>query len=255
MADELEERDPRFTDVDSVFHLAAERNPTDAEGHAQSLALTQRLCQAAICYQIPRFIYLSSQSVYGTIRPTPWVETLSPSPESSYAMAKWAGEQLTTMAGQISGVSRVTSVRLARLYGAADGLRWDEVPHKFIREAMLGNPLNITGGKQVFDLLHIRDALRALVMLLDNPPAILEPVYNIGGGNPTNIMQVAEAAVTAAHRRAHTGSVIHLQPDNVPRQVFGMDCSRFQRDTGWQPSITLDQAMDELAQRVDLGGT
>jgi nucleoside-diphosphate-sugar epimerase len=247
MAGEVENRDSRFADVDAVFHLAAERNPLDCAGHAQSLALTRLLCEAAIHYQHPRFIYLSSQSVYGAGLPTPWTERLPPAPESTYGMDKWAGEQMTAMVGRMSGASRATSLRLARLYGAADGLRWNELPHKFLRAAMNGDTLTILGGGQVFDLLHIRDAVRALLSLLENKSAAWEPVYNVGGCAPVSITRIAESAVAAAGHRGRTGACIDYKPMNACGQSFGMDCSLFARDTEWQPAIALDQAMDELA--------
>lgn len=246
LTDELEERDTRFSDVDAIFHLAMERNPADSASHARNVALTRQLSTAAICYHIPRFVHVSSQSVYGTTQPPLWSEDLPVSPENTYAMGKWAGEQMTAMVSALSHATRATSVRLARLYGAADGLRWSELPHKFARDAMMGSPLSIFGGKQVFDLIHVRDAVNALLRLLDSTLPTWEPVYNIGGCSPVTISEIAEAAIAAAGRIGRTGSFCDITPSDVPGQQFGMDCSLFQRDTGWCPSIFMEQAMDEL---------
>jgi len=250
LTDELEERDAQFSDVDAIFHLAMERNPADSASHARNAALTRQLSTAAICYHIPRFVHVSSQSVYGSIQPPPWSEDLPVDPGNTYAMSKWAGEQMTIMVSALSNVTRATSVRLARLYGAADGLKWSELPHKFARDAMMGSPLPIIGGKQVFDLLHIRDAVNALLLLLDGTLPTWEPVYNVGGCSPVTISEIAGAAIAAACRIGCTGSFMDVKPGNAPGQLFGMDCSRFQRDMGWRPSVSMDQAMDELAQLI-----
>ncbi len=249
-ADELDESDARFADVDAVIHLAAERNMSDAAGHARSLELTRKLVAACARVHVPRFVFLSSQSVYGLSRPPPWTESLPPAPENTYAMDKWAGEQLVGLFSEMSRASRGVSVRLSRLYGAADGLRWSELPHKFIREAMNGAELRISGGKQVFDLLHIRDALRALMALLDMPQADWMPVYNIGGCAPVLIVELAEEAVQAAARAGQHEAPVQVVPSDAAPMRFGMDCSLFCRQSGWQPTVTLAEAMDELAARI-----
>ena len=243
---DLDLADARFADVDMVYHLAAERDMKNGAGHASSMTLTRQLVQAAAQVHLPRFVYLSSQSVYGVSRPPPWPESLSPDPANTYAMDKCAGEQLVSLLSHVSRASRSTSIRLARLYGAADGLRWSELPHKFAREAAQGAVLQISGGGQLFDLLHIRDAVLALTALLDVPQVGWAPVYNVGGGDPVSIIRLAEEAVAAARRAGCAGAAVDVQPSETPPMRFGMDCALFQSHSGWQPAITLSAAMDGL---------
>lgn len=248
--EKVDVHDARFADMDAVFHLAAERNMKDGAGHARSLEMTRQLVYAAARVHIPRFIFLSSQSVYGLSRPPPWPESLPVDPTNTYGMDKWAGEQFAAMLEEVSRASRAVSVRLGRLYGAADGLRWTELPHKFIREAMQGATLSISGGQQLFDLIHIQDAVRALMTLLNMAHGTWAPVYNISGCSPVSIVDIAQAAISAAARTGQKGARLDVKPSDEPPARYGMDCSLFTSQSGWKPVVTLDEAMDGLAEMV-----
>jgi nucleoside-diphosphate-sugar epimerase len=246
--DELQRGNARIAQLDVIFHLAAERDTQNGAGNAKSLALTQELVLAAAQVDLPRFIFISSQSIYGLMHPPPWSETAPANPSTTYSMSKWAGEQLTSALGEISRTSRGVSVRLARIYGAAKGLRWNELPHKFVREALAGKTLQVSGGEQLFDLLHIRDAVRALLSLLEIPHSSLAPVYNIGSCAPVGIIELANTAITAAHLAGGPETALRINPATDPPVRIGMDCRLFCRDSGWSPEVSLEHGLQEIAE-------
>lgn len=229
---------------DLVYHLASGRPVDTLESQADSLRATAALFEHLADNGLGSLVNVSSQSVYGLKRPPPWSEDLPPAPETPYAMMKLASEILAQSIGKISPASRVTSIRLARLYGAAPGLRWTELPHLFAQKAVVGTAITIKGGNQQFDLIHINDTIAALLALLDDQKD-WQDIYNIGGNSPFGIFEIASAAVDAARSLGLPGSEIETEI-GADASKFGMDCSRFRRDFGWAPKIGLSQAMHEL---------
>jgi nucleoside-diphosphate-sugar epimerase len=233
-------------EIDLICHLAFGRPPDGAAAIAESLARTRDLCTLISQFHVPAVVNISSQAIYGMSRPPLWTEDASPAPETPYAQAKWAAELMMQMCAQLNPVTKVTSVRLGRLYGAAPGLRWSEFPHLFAQQAMEAEPIVIRGGTQQLDLLHVHDAVDGLLALLRIPEEQWNPIYNLGSGNPCNIREIADAAVEAAVKKGSAPTQVIIQPDSV-RLAVGMDISRITQDTGWKPRITLRTAMSELA--------
>jgi UDP-glucose 4-epimerase len=141
----------------------------------------------------------------------------------------------------------VTSVRLAKLYGAAPGLPWREVPHVLAARSVAGEPLVVCGGDQVFDLLHIRDAVSALLQFARRDAVAWAPVYNVGGGAPVTLLDISLAAVDAALQIGrHPGDLQQL-PGQGPTRRFGLESRLFRDQLGWSPRVDLATAMKELA--------
>ena len=239
--------------IDTIVHCAAGRPPDGAAAIAAGLALTQQLVTDAVLFQVPKFIHVSSQAVYGLSRPPLWHESLAPAPETPYAMAKAASEAMTDSIHRLNRTSFATSLRLARLYGAAEGMRWSEIPHRFALRALAGQEIVIDGGGQRFDLLHIEDAVAALLKVVTSSPAGWKPTYNLGSGSSTGIVEIAEAAVAEARALGRTGTKITRVPaEGAPR--FGMRTERFRADFSWEPARTLPEAMREIVARAHARG-
>lgn len=232
--------------IDLVYHLASGRPVDSLESQADGLKATATLLEHLAQNGLGSLVNVSSQSVYGLKRPTPWKESLSAAPETPYAMMKWASELLTQSVGKTSPGCRVTSLRLARLYGAAPGLRWSELPHLFAQKAAAGSPITIKGGKQQFDLIHIRDAVDAMLAFLDDQRG-WQDVYNLGSNDSYGIVDIAKAAVNSARALGLAEGEIKLE-EGAENTQFGMDCGRFLRDFGWKPAVGLNEAMLELVQ-------
>lgn len=239
--------------IDAIVHCAAGRPPDGPAAIAAGLALTRQLVTDAVLFQVPKFIHISSQAVYGLSRPPLWHESLEPAPETPYAMAKAASESMTDSIHRLNRTSFATSLRLARLYGAAEGMRWSELPHRFALRALAGEEIVIDGGGQRLDLLHIEDAVAALLKVVASSPTGWEPAYNLGSGGSTGIIGIAEAAVKAADAFGRGGTKITRVPaKSVPQ--FGMRTERFRTDFSWEPARTLPEAMREIVARAHARG-
>lgn len=239
--------------IRTVIHTAGVRSPIDDDGNLMLVNVegTRRLIEAARRSQVERFIYVSTQAVYGTARKPLWSEGLPALPETVYALSKWAGELLCL---QDRGDRMQTVVlRVARVYGWGHFLRWTELPHKFAAQAVHGDALMIyAGGHERVDMVHIRDLNEAIVRACALPlPEAQRVVLNIGGGQPIAVAELARICQAAANEAglttpviAHTGS-----PNGVTRE-FGMDIRRARTQLGWSPSVSLTEGSRELIEAV-----
>jgi nucleoside-diphosphate-sugar epimerase/carbamoylphosphate synthase large subunit len=231
--------------TDLILHLASGRPPDGADVIAEGLLFTQRCIADAALHQVPAFINISSQSVYGLKRPPLWTESLTVAPDTSYGMSKAASEYMVNAAHRINKSTRATSLRLSRLFGYAEGMRWNELPHQFALRAVRGEKITIRGEKQRFDLIHINDAVDAIIRVLISNPDTWRPVYNLGCGGSAGIMEIAERAIESARNNGLNDSSIELIPSEGSMQ-FGMSMDLFRQDFDWSPRFSLEQAIDEL---------
>ncbi len=231
-------------EIDLLVNLASAR-PTDGpKAIAASLAYQMALCREAEVMGVPAIINISSRSVYANDGAHANQEDEPVEPLGSYGMMKWAVEQAVRRIGQGNPAASTTSLRLSRLYGLADGMRWTEVPHAFARKAALGETIELFGGEQGFDLLHIRDAVNAICWIADHPWPEWQETYNVAGGKVTTLREIAESANLAAREAGLPGAEIVVRPGE-DNSVMRIDTSRI-NNAGWSPAVNVQDGLQEL---------
>jgi nucleoside-diphosphate-sugar epimerase/carbamoylphosphate synthase large subunit len=238
--------------IDTILHLASGRSPDGAEAIADGLKFTEQLVTDAALFQIPAFINISSQSVYGLKQKPLWSESLPLAPETPYAMAKTASEYMVESLRRHNRPTHTTSLRLSRLYGYGEGMRWSELPHQFAHRAVKGEKLIIQGGNQRFDLIHIDDAVEAIIQVLGSDPQTWRTVYNLGCGTSIGIVEIAEHAIESAKNAGCSGASVEIVPDSNSME-FGMTMDLFQQDFNWVPRVSIKEAMDKLVSVISNG--
>lgn len=236
--------------VDTLIHLASARPPHGPAAIQESARFTQMVADTVARYQIPGVVYVSSQSVYGT-QEGPWTEETVPAPDSPYGLMKLVGEFAFESVADRSRSTGVTVIRLARLYGSAEGMRWDELPHRLAATAARNESKPTTPGGPVYDLVNIRDAVSALRAVLNAGVSPGFRRFNCGSGVAVSIEKIATVA-----RNQATGSVqgSYRGPAQDPARSSAtgvMDSSDFRRVYDWTPRETLETTMAELIAKAD----
>src|SRR3954464_5655400 len=170
------------TDLETVFHntriggivhlaailpTAAQHDPIRAT-HV-NLVGSMNLLELARSFRVPRFVFGSSLSIYGTCAPDRVVsEADRTAPEDVYGAAKLCVEQVGSALATSSGLEFV-SLRIGRVVGP--GARsttsaWRSEIFELLSAESGNIALPYTSSERVL-LVHVEDAARALVTLLD----------------------------------------------------------------------------------------
>ena len=152
-----------FTNVDYVFHLAAEsrlqpaiENPIQAV-HRNCVGTTVML-QCAREAGVKRFVYSSTSSGYGN-NPFPNVETQPDDCLNPYSASKVAAEKFCKMYSDLYGLETVV-LRYFNVFGERSPTRGQYAPviGIFQRQRDAGEPLTIVGdGTQRRDFIYVGD--------------------------------------------------------------------------------------------------
>jgi nucleoside-diphosphate-sugar epimerase len=197
-----------------VFHLAAQAGVRGSFGESFALYVrdnvlaTQRMLEAAVRSRPERFLYASSSSVYGDAPCYPTPETADCRPVSPYGMTKVATENLAAVYHRTWGVP-VMGLRFFTAYGPRQ--RPDMCFSRFFRAALTGQPLRILGdGHQLRDFTYFDDVVAGTLAAAEHGRP--GRVYNLGGGNPVELLQVVallerflEQSVEVLHLPAPVG--------------------------------------------------
>ena len=133
------------------------------------------------------------------------------------------------------------------MYGAGQktSAYYTSVINHFVDRIANGEPPIIDGaGEQSMDFVHVRDVARAVVAALDAEKA--NTPINIGTGSQTTIAELAEILIDAVGA--------DVEPIFNHREVLvSRRCRRHHprsRVLGWEPTISVDDGMAELARAV-----
>jgi nucleoside-diphosphate-sugar epimerase len=122
----------------------------------------------------------------------------------------------------------------------------------FVIATIMGKPITIYGnGKQVRDLLHVDDLVRAFQMATEQIDVTRGQVYNLGGG-PANTLSIwAEFGPLLKEltgREVVPAAWRDWRPGDQP--VFVADVSKAWREFGWAPQVSVRDGIARLVEWV-----
>ncbi len=223
-----------------------------------------QLLEACRHNPVEHLVYASSSSVYGGNRKVPFsVEDRVDSPVSLYAATKKSNELLAHAYSKLYNISS-TGLRFFTVYGPAG--RPDMFYYSATQKLVRGDTIQIFNyGNCQRDFTYIDDIVEGVFRVMrgapekatggDGLPIPPYAVYNIGGGQPVNLLDfistLQEELVCAgvlpqnydfeAHRE-----LVGMQPGDVP--VTFADSSALERDYGFTPKIGVRQGLRAFAE-------
>ena len=224
-------------DVDTCVHLAFSRRFSSNADIALSLDFSLNFYKA-VRLSGSRLINISTVGIYGQRSDFP-DESYIPSPESLYAMAKYASEVLMESVFE-EYKKDVTNVRLS---GIAQSQRILPV---FIERAKHNFPIEIKGGNQEFSWIDMSDAIEAIMALI-RFDGKWEKIYNVSLNKKRySILKLAEMVAVAAETKGLIRTPIHvIQTEEKPICV-GWNSERFIDDTGWYPKKDITETIENM---------
>ncbi len=239
---EVVERAMRGCDV--VVHFAAEthvdRSITDAAPFLRTnVEGTYRLLQAAQEHGVERFIYISTDEVYGPILEGRVDEHAPFSPRSPYAASKAAADLLTQAYYKTHSLP-TTIIRPTNIFGPG------QFPEKFIplciTNATDGLPVPIYGdGQQQRSWLYVTDLCDAIQVILQHGGE--GESYNVAGGTDYANLDTARKLLAHLGLPASLTEFVEDRPGHDRR--YAMNDAKL-RALGWQPQVSFDQGLKEV---------
>ena len=186
-----------------------------------------------------RVVYISSSEIYGAQERVPWDEGMAPSPQSPYAVSKYAGE-LYCSVRQEQGWP-ITIIRPFNVYGPGQSSK--ALIPEVINKALKGKIIRTTEGKQTREYTYVSDTVRGIYMAAKEE--VLGPI-NIGSGNEMEIREIIRKILKETGSKSRWETDIPTRPNEIMRMKCSNELARSM--IGWEPEVSFD---DGLIKAID----
>ena len=213
---------------------------------------------------VEHLVYASSSSVYGGNKKVPFsTDDRVDNPVSLYAATKKSNELFAHCYSKLYNIP-TTGLRFFTVYGPAG--RPDMAYFGFTNKLLKGDTIQIFNyGNCRRDFTYVDDIVEGIVRVMqgaperktgeDGLPVPPYAVYNIGGGQPENLLDFVNILQEELLRagvlpkdydfEAHK-QLVPMQPGDVPTTYA--DASALERDFGFTPRITLREGLRHFAE-------
>lgn len=244
-----EDLDQVFGDnsINTIIHLAARAGVRASLEdpllyNSVNVLGTANLLEYCRKFNVRRFIFGSSSSVYGINSRVPFAEDDSlENPISPYAVTKIAGENLCRIYHDAYGIG-VTVLRFFTVYGPRQ--RPEMAVHKFVRQINKGKPIPFYGdGQSSRDYTYITDIIDGIMACLerDNGFAII----NLGDSRTITLKQMVNMIEEVLGKKTKL-TRLPMQPGDVPVTYANIDKAR--RMLGYRPRVIMEEGLIKFAQ-------
>ncbi|MBN2188301.1 MAG: NAD-dependent epimerase/dehydratase family protein [Chitinispirillaceae bacterium] len=239
-----------------VYHLAAYA----AEGlshfikkfnYENNLIGSINLINASVNHGVKCFVFTSSIAVYGKGQ-LPMTEEMTPVPEDSYGIAKFAVEQELKATKELFGLDYVI-FRPHNVYGERQNIgdKYRNVIGIFMNQIMQGKPLSIFGnGEQSRAFSYIGD----VAPIIGKAPLVekaYNQVFNIGADVPYSVNKLTEVVAKAM---GVTPDVKHFPARNEVLHAYS-DHTKTKEFFNYQAKTDLEQGISKMAQWAKEAGS
>ena len=232
---------------DAVVHFAAESHVDrsiygGAEFVLTNVLGTQTLLQAALDANLDKFVHVSTDEVYGSIREGSWDEQFPLTPNSPYSASK-AGSDLIALAYARTHGLPVSVTRCSNNYG------YYQFPEKviplFVTNLIDGKSVPLYGeGSNVLAWLHVDDHCRGIALVLAGGKT--GEVYNIGGGTEMSNKELTQLLLDATGRG---WEYVVTVADRLGHDLrYSVDITKISDELGYSPQVPFEQGLASTVQ-------
>tara|TARA_B100001057_G_scaffold165340_1_gene165884 strand:- start:823 stop:1722 length:900 start_codon:yes stop_codon:yes gene_type:complete len=233
-----------FTNVDYVFHLAAEarigpaiENPVNAV-NINTIG-TCNVLQCARDAGVKKVIYSSTSSGYG-LNSSPNDETQPDDCLNPYSVSKVAGEKICKMYTDLFGLKTVI-FRYFNVFGERAPKKGQYAPviGIFLRQLAAGEKLTIVGdGEQRRDFVYVKDVANANIMaaLSNADDEAYGQVYNVGSGKNYSVNDIASFI---------SDNTINIPPRVGEARNSLANIDKIYKTFAWKPQIDVESWIRE----------
>ncbi|MDI6606484.1 MAG: GDP-mannose 4,6-dehydratase [Candidatus Omnitrophota bacterium] len=250
--------------IDAIFHLAAAVGvDLIVKKPLQSLTTnikgSEIVLEAALRYR-KKILIASTSEIYGKNVNGPLKETddrILGSPLKtrwSYSTAKAVDEMLAYLYFKEKKLPAII-VRLFNTVGPRQTGAYGMVLPRFVEQALSNKPITVYGtGKQSRCFLHVTDAVRALIGLIEEPRAVGE-VFNIGSQEEINIEQLAKEIIKSVESKSE---IVYIPYEKAYEEGFEdmqrrvPDIAKINKLIGFRPTFTLSEIVKDIVAYIKI---
>jgi len=208
--------------IDVVVHLAAQvsvQKSIDDPVDNDSINVNGFLAvvDAARRAGVKRMVYASSCAVYGHNPELPLTEQATPYPQSPYAVSKYANDLYAAVFRGLGGATELIGLRFFNIFGPHQDAAspYASVIPKWASLLLRGaRPVIFGDGEATRDFCFVDNAVSAVIKAGIHPAPLSRPVYNIGTGTKTRLIDLYAGIVDVLSAAGHP--VADIRPDFQP---------------------------------------
>ena len=255
--------------ISVVVNLAAQAGVrysiTNPDAYIQSNIIGfYNILEACRHNDVEHLVYASSSSVYGGNKKVPFsTDDKVDNPVSLYAATKKSDELMAHAYSKLYNIPS-TGLRFFTVYGPAG--RPDMAYFGFTNKLVAGETIKIFNyGNCMRDFTYIDDIVEGVIRVMqgapekrvgeDGLPVPPYKIYNIGGGQPENLLDFVQilqeelikaGVLPSDFNFDNHKQLVPMQPGDVP--VTYADSSALENDFGFVPRITLREGLRKFAE-------
>jgi dTDP-glucose 4,6-dehydratase len=228
-------------DCDEIVHFAAlthvDRSIIEAGDFVQTDVFgTYNLLEAAKKFGIKKFVFISTDEVYGSINTGSFKETDNLKPRNPYSASKAGADLLCQAYFETYGLP-IMITRSSNNYGPY------QHPEKFIPKTiiytLLGKKIPVYGkGENIRDWIYVEDNCEAIDLVLQKGK--LGEIYNIGGKQELQNIMIVKAILRLLNKNEDLIEFVKDRPGHDLR--YSLDISKIEK-LGWKPKIKFEEGI------------
>ena len=138
---------------------------------------------------------------------------------------------------------RSIAFRFATLFGASLKMRCDLMLNDFVYKAVSERTLVLFDEQSVRTFLHVRDAIKAYLMVLNKMDDFIGKVFNVGSED----MNYSKLELAQNMKKQINMEIVHSSLDDIDRRDFIIDFDRI-KNLGFEKTIDLEEGIKELVE-------
>jgi UDP-glucose 4-epimerase len=182
-----------------------------------------------------RLVFISSREVYGETVGDATVENSMTLPNNLYGITKLLGENIIINSQRKHNLN-CSILRFTNIYGPGGDKYGIQI---LIRKALAGEKIQILGGEQTMNLIHVEDVVRSILACIDDKRSIGQ-IFNVGSYDNISVNHIVRKIVQTVGK----GNPIEQKPCRETETFyFKPDISKISAILGWTPRISLNDGL------------
>jgi len=236
-----EDVEKAMKDCEEVVHLAAmthvDRSIIEAGEFVQTDVFgTYNLLEVARKFDIKKFLFTSTDEVYGSINTGSFKETDKLNPKNPYSASKAGAELLCQAYFETYGLP-ILITRSTNNYGYYQHA--EKLIPKTIIYALLGKNIPVYGkGENIRDWIYVEDNCDAIDLVLHKGK--LGEIYNIAGKQEIRNIEIVKTILKLLGKGEDLIEFVKDRPGHDLR--YSLDISKIEK-LGWKPKIKFEEGI------------